>query len=95
MAKVRYSKLASSDLFEHSEFIARDKPVAAYKWVAKVEDVCATLADNPELGQVRESKNHGPCRCFSSGNYVIFFRAVDGGVEIIRIIRGGLDLDKV
>ena len=95
MARVRYSKLASNDLFEYSEFIARDKPVAAYEWVQKIEGVCATLAAHPEMGQTRTSKNHGPCRSFTSGNYVIFFRAIEGGVEIIRIVRGGLDLDNV
>ena len=42
MARVRYSKLASNDLIEYSELIARDKPVAAYEWVEKIEDVCAT-----------------------------------------------------
>jgi len=93
MARVRYSKLASNDLFEYSEFIARDKPVAAYEWVEKIERVCASLAANPEMGQKRKSKNHGHCRSFTSGKYVIFFRAIEGGVEIIRIVRGGLDLD--
>ena len=44
MARVKYSKLASNDLFEYSEFIAHDKPVAAYEWVEKIEGVCATLA---------------------------------------------------
>ena len=95
MANVRYSRLASKDLFEHSEFIARDKPVAAYKWVEKIEGDCVTLAAHPELGQARISKHHGPCRSFTSGKYVIFFRAIESGVEIIRIVRGGLDLDNV
>ncbi len=95
MARVRYSKLAAKDLLEYSEFIARDKPVAAYEWVEKIEEVCATLAANPEMGQARKSRNHGPCRSFTSGTYVIFFRATQGGVEIIRIVRGGLDLDNV
>lgn len=95
MAKVRYSKLAASDLYENSEFIARDKPEAAYRWVETVEGVCQTLAANPGMGQSRNSKNHGPCRSFTSGNYVIFFRANDDGVEIIRIVRGERDLDNV
>ena len=95
MAKVRYSKLASLDLYENSEFIARDKPEAAYRWVERIETACQTLAQNPEMGQRRTSKNHGPCRSYSCGNYVIFFRGLDGGVEIIRIVRGARDLDNV
>ncbi|QEG24832.1 type II toxin-antitoxin system RelE/ParE family toxin [Mariniblastus fucicola] len=95
MARVRYSQLASSDLYENSEFIARDKPEAAYRWVEKIESACRTLATNPEMGQRRISKNHGPCRSFSCGSYVIFFRALDDGVEIVRIVRGERDLDNV
>ena len=59
MAKVRYSKLAAKDLFEYSEFIARDKPVAAYEWVERIEAVCATLAGKPRNGagtHVQESR---------------------------------------
>lgn len=95
MAKVKYSKLASSDLCENSEYIARDKPEAAYRWVEKIEVACQTLATNPEMGQRRTSKNHGPCRSFSCGSYVIFFRGLGDGVEIIRIVRGERDLDNV
>jgi toxin ParE1/3/4 len=95
VAKVKYSTLASADLYENAEFIARDKPDAAYKWVENIESVCETLAANPEMGQARESRNHAPCRSFVTGNYVIFFRGFDGGVEIIRIVRGERDLDNV
>ena len=95
MAKVRYSKLASSDLYESSEFIAQDKPEAAYGWLEKIETACQTLAQNPEIGQHRTSKNHEPCRSFSCGSYVIFFRGLGDGVEIIRIVRCERDLDNV
>ena len=95
MGNVRYSELASIDLYENAEYIARDKPEAAYHWIDTIEGVCETLASNPGIGQSRKSKNHGPCRSFTSGNYVIFFRRVDAGVEIIRIVRGECDLDNV
>ena len=62
MAKVSYSSLASTDLYENAEYIARDKPDAAYKWVDTIEGVCEMLAANPEMGQARKSRSHGPCR---------------------------------
>jgi len=76
-------------------FISRDKPEAAYLWIETIEGVCEMLASNPEMGQVRKSKNHGPCRSFTSGNCVIFFRGIDQGVEIIRTVRGERDLANV
>ena len=95
MAKVKYSTFASADIYENAEYIARDKPDAAYKWVETIESICETLAANPEMGQARKSRNHGACRSFTTGNYVIFFRGIDDGVEIIRIVRGERDLDNV
>lgn len=95
MAKVIYSPLAVSDLCDNAEHIANDKPHAAYRWLNSIESVCETLAENPEMGQARKSRNHGPCRSFVKGNYVIIFRGIADGVEIIRIVRGERDLDNV
>ena len=35
MAEVHYSTLAAADISENAEYIARDKPDAAYRWVEK------------------------------------------------------------
>ena len=78
-----------------SSSIANDKPNAAYRWIDSIESVCGMLTANPEMGQVRNSRNHGPCRRFVSGNYVIFFRAASDGVEIIRFVRAERDLDNI
>jgi plasmid stabilization system protein ParE len=54
MGKISYFKLASTDLYENAEYIARDKPEAAYRWIETIEEVCATLGENPEMGQARK-----------------------------------------
>ena len=95
MPKVHYSSLAADDLFENSDYIARDKPGAAYRWVEKIEATCGMLAANPEVGEQRKMRGFGSCRSFTSGNYVIFFRAVQDGVEIIRIVRAERDIDSM
>lgn len=95
MPQVHYSASAAQDLVEHSDFIARDKPVAAYDWVNQIESTCQVLAENPNIGQARRSHGFGDCRSFTQGNYVIFFRAVANGIEVIRIVRGERDLDRL
>ena len=95
MAKVHYSTFAAADIYEIAEYIARDKPDAAYRWIESIEAACEILANNPEIGQRRKSHTHGYCRGFVCGNYVIFFRGVSDGVEIIRVIRGERDLDSL
>ena len=95
MAKVHYSSLAAKDLWENAEYIAQDKPDAAYRWVEAIEDTCACLARNPEMGERRDIRNLGHCRSFTCGKYVIFFRRVSDGVEIIRVVRGDRDLENL
>jgi toxin ParE1/3/4 len=95
MPQVHYSPSAAQDLVELSEFIARDKPVAAYDWVDQIESTCQVLAKNPNIGQARQSHGFGACRSFTLGNYVIFFRGVEDGIEVIRIVRGERDLDRI
>lgn len=95
MAKVHYSTIAAADIYENAEYIARDKPDATYHWVENIEASCRLLAINPELGQQRKTLSHGNCRSFVCGTFVIFFRGVSDGVEIIRILRGSRDLDSL
>ncbi|NLS95818.1 MAG: type II toxin-antitoxin system RelE/ParE family toxin [Planctomycetaceae bacterium] len=79
MPKVHYSVLAARDLAENAEYIARDRPDAAYQWIDAIESTCVMLAANPELGELRESPRLGHCRSFTSGKYVIFLTVTDFG----------------
>jgi toxin ParE1/3/4 len=95
MPKAHYSSFAARDLWENAEYIARDKPDAAYRWIEAIEETCTRLASNPEMGERRNIRNLGHCRSFTCGKYVIFFRGVVDGVEIIRIVRGDRDLEQL
>ena len=92
MAQVVFAPEADDDLIEIAAFIARDKPGAARRWVQKIRESCDTFATQPEAGEERPGFGVPECRCFSVGNYVVFFRPVDGGIEIARIIHGNRDL---
>ena len=95
MAKVHYSNHAARDLIDNGEYIARNSPIAAFDWVQQIEHACDMLANNPEVGEARSTKAHGPCRSFVSGNYVIFVRGVSDGIDVIRIARGERDIDRL
>ena len=49
------------------------------------------LTANPDLGEVRSDLAEN-LRSFSFGNYVIFYRHMAGGIEIIRVVSGYRDL---
>jgi len=92
MPRVIYAPEADSDLVGIAEFIARDKPEAARHWVQEIRQTCKTLAVQPEMGELRKGFGVAGCRCFSVGNYVIFFRSLNDGLEVARIIHGSRDL---
>lgn len=91
MAKLSISETALRDLKELKRYIASDKPQAASRWITKVRQKCRLLAKNPELGDPREELGTG-IRVSYLGDYCIFFRKVDGFVEIVRVIRGDRDI---
>lgn len=95
MANVIYAPEADEDLFGIVEYIARDKPEAARKWLRKIQETCETLATQPETGELRPGFGVPGARSFSVGNYVIFFRAIEDGIEVSRVIHGNRDMRNI
>ncbi len=49
------------------------------------------LARMPEMGRAREELAPG-LRSLNAGNYLIFYRPADDGMQVIRIAHGSRDL---
>ena len=92
MPTVIYAPEADDDLIAIVDYIARDKPIAAREWLANVRSTCKMLAENPQLGEVREGFGVPGCRSFSIGRYVVFFRNSNDGIEVARVIDGSRDM---
>ena len=56
-----------------------------------IEERCDTLAENPSLGRSRPELGRN-IRSFPAGSYVIFYRAIDDGIEIVRVLHGAMDV---
>jgi toxin ParE1/3/4 len=95
MGKVIYAPEADDDIFGIVDFIARDKPEAARNWMWKIRDACDTIATQPEMGEARPGFGVRGCRSLSVGNYVIFFRQIEGGIEVSRVIHGSRDMRNI
>jgi len=83
------------DLRDIVAFIAEDKPEAARRWLAKIKEKCRLLAKTPELGERRPEFLSGKCRCSLVGSYVIFYRSIDNGIQVVRVIRGDRDIRRL
>lgn len=92
MAEVVYAPEADDDLESIADYIARDKPQAARDWLAKLRATCESIATQPGVGELRKGFGIPECRSFSVGQYVVFFRPFEGGIEVSRVIHGSRDM---
>ena len=93
MRRFRISHLARGDLADIRRYIAQDKPRAADRQIARFFRVFQTLVNHPEAGQRYPEFAGGDLRGLTVGNYVIFYRPMESGVEIARVVSGFRDLD--
>jgi toxin ParE1/3/4 len=78
-------------LEEILEFIARDKPGAAVRFVDRLQQQCESLAQFPELGMRRDDLA-SELRLFSFRGYGIYYRNLGDRVRIERVLHGALDV---
>jgi len=87
----RVSAAARSDLDEIWVYIAEDNPDAADRFICALVSRFPMLASMPEIGRQREELS-AHLRSFPVGNYIIFYRPMEGGIEIARVLHGARDL---
>ncbi len=91
MPMLQRTAQAEEDLIEIWIYIAQDNPGAADCVLDNIEQHFHALSDNPLMGRL--SPDIAPeLRYFTVGNYLILYRAVQDGIQIVRVIHGARDL---
>ena len=91
MSRVVLVDIAQADLDEIWFYIAQDSPENADRFIDTLLKKCQTLASYPDIGQDR--KELGPdLQSFPVGSYVIFYRAIENGIEVLRVLHGMRDI---
>jgi len=91
MSVIQRTAQAEQDLIEIWIYIAQDNPVAADRVLDDIEDRFHALADNPLMGRSRP--DIAPeLRYFTVGSYLILYRTLFNGVQIVRVVHGARDL---
>lgn len=96
MRRLRYLPAARRDLLDILTFIARQSGSLslAQDFVVRLRRQCRHLADLPgTLGRARPELRPD-IRSFPFGNYVIFFRYLDGVFEVVNILEGHRDIEQ-
>ena len=87
MAEVFRTSRAGTDLVEIWLYVAEYSIEAADRLLAAIDEKCRLLAASPEIGEARDDLGSG-VRCFTHGNYVIFYKVIVGGIQLIRMSSG-------
>ena len=86
-----FSPAAEEDLLDIAVFIAQDNPARALTFVDELESKCDALGHAPGIGTSRPELGDG-VRMLPHGRYLIFYREVNKGLRIERIMHGSRDI---
>jgi len=93
MTRVLRTPLARRDLKEIGAYLARESRSrdVATRFLDRILRKCEIHATQPELGEACPDLG-AEVRRFSAGNYVVFFRPLRDGIEVLRVLHGGRDI---
>ncbi len=91
MRRYRLSPEARSDLDSIWDYIADDNIPAADGLLHKVHEKLRLLAEAPGVGRPRDELAPG-LRSLPVGNYLLFYRVIREGIEVVRVLHGARNL---
>lgn len=65
----------------------------ADRLIETIDETAAIYASRPELGIPRPEFDER-LRCFPVGRYVVYYIAIEEGIEIVQVIHGSRDLPR-
>jgi len=91
MPRVIKSRLSRDDYLEIWLYVARDNPAAADHLIEDFDRHLDALARAPMIGRSAEEFSSG-LRSFPVGNYLIFYRPIEGGIALARLLHAARDI---
>ena len=91
MRRYRYSTAADSDLDDITEYYSSRNPGAGAAFFTDLESRCRITASFPKTGRPRDAIGPG-IRSFVVRSHVVYFRAEEDGIVILRILHGSREV---
>lgn len=91
MPTVINSPAADEDMTEIWLYIAADNVVAANQFAENIKKTAELIATQPHIGVLRAALGEN-IRSHAIGNYVIYYRPVSVGIELVRVLHGARDI---
>ncbi len=94
MAFVKIRQQARFDLLNLWIYVAEQSgdDEIADAFLKKVRKTIDLLSTQPRMGRTRDELKPG-LRSFAVGRYLIFYYPLKGGVDVVRVVFGGRNLD--
>ena len=96
MSVCLFTPEARADFQQIHDYIAQNSPANALRFIDQLEERCLLLADYPYIGIARPEfgANH---RSFvvPGTRYIIIYRPIDDGVEILHVRHGSQNLRRL
>ena len=98
--KITKRPQARRDLAESADYIARDSLDAALRFLDAAEAAFELLAAMPQMGTLcgfRSPEASGLRMWSIRGfqNYIVFYRPLEDGVDVVRVIHGARDIQAI
>ncbi len=87
----RLSRRARRDLLQIWSYIAEENELAADHFIDLLIQHLQLLGRNPHIGRHRNELRAG-YRSFPVGQYLIFYRVLDPGIQIMHVMHGKRDI---
>ncbi|NCC21438.1 MAG: type II toxin-antitoxin system RelE/ParE family toxin [Alphaproteobacteria bacterium] len=91
MPTIQRTAQAEEDLIDIWLYIAHDDIRAADRFLDEIEEKSLLLADQSSLGPARPDIAPG-LRYFPVRRYLILYRQITGGIEVVRVVHGARDV---
>lgn len=86
------SRAAEQDIDEIITYLAKESPKTALKFLDAIYDSMGKLAENPDLGHLREDLTQQPVRFWTfKWHYLVIYKPIKP-VEIVRVLSGHRDI---
>jgi len=86
--KIIWSPLAIERVTEIAQYIARDNPTAAQKWIETIFSKVELLQSSPASGRIVPEVNRKEIREIIFGNYRIVYRTDPKNISIFTVRHG-------
>jgi len=94
MPRILKRPRAKADLAEIWGYIAEDSEDRADAFIDVIDKKLSTLAENTGIGKARHELGEG-VRSFPVGRYILFYREIPNGIDVIRVLHSARDLNAV